>query len=71
MGDQELPNVGLRFNDLGSMKSLIDGLLLTQDSVTVRAGDVTVTAASYREVYDQLDRALPRDTNFLDGARMD
>lgn len=66
MGGTELPNTGLCFDRLSSMKSLIEGLLLTQDSVTMRAGDVTVTGGSYRAIADQLDRLLPRDTAFLD-----
>jgi len=66
MGDVERPNTGLRFERLGSMKGLIEGLLMTQDSITLRVGTVTVAGSSYREIHDQLDQLLPRNTSFLD-----
>lgn len=69
MGVYTFKNEGLRFERLGYMSSLIEGLFLTQDSVTVHVGDEEVTGSSYRKIYDELNKVLPPNSKFLDGAR--
>lgn len=50
MGGEVFPNVGLRYDRLQTMQSIIEGLFLTMDAVTVRAGEYEVRGTSYREI---------------------